>query len=167
MQIAPGGGPDVDVECPPNDLASDVTSAIKKKFDVLERLGLLWKAVSGDEKGLKDEILPVAKKAAREWWATHQREVMEALGRAFSAHADEFKTWVGTELFEAARDELVTPVLAAQGDRIETEGESLLRAAAKEFVEAPEGGFRVRFAQMLRTQLLNKKTALLLLERTE
>lgn len=150
-----------------DQLASHVTSAIKAKFDVLERLGLLWKAVSGDEKGLKKEILPVAKEAARAWWEGNQREVLEALGRAFSAHADEFKAWAGTELFEAARDELILPVLEAQGERLEAEGERLLRAAAKEFVEAPEGGFRVRFAQMLRTQLLNKKTALLLLERTE
>jgi hypothetical protein len=90
---------------------------------------------------------------------------MKALGRAFSAHGKDFKDWAGGELFEAARDELVLPVLEAQGRRLESEGETLLRAAAKEFVEAPEGGFRVRFAQMLRTQLLNKKTALLLLER--
>lgn len=149
-----------------DDLASHVTSAVKRKFDVLDRLGMLWKVVSGDEKGLKKEIMPVAKEAARAWWQSHQREVMQALGRAFSAHADEFRAWAGTELFEAARDELVLPVLQSQGERLEAEGEALLRLAAKEFVEAPEGGFRVRFAQMLRTQLLNKKTALLLLERT-
>ena len=150
-----------------DDLASHVTHAVKEKFDTLERLGLLWKVVRGDEKGLKREILPVAKQAARAWWEGHQPQVMKALGRAFQAHGDAFKTWAGTELFEAARDELVLPVLAAQGRRMEAEGEGLLRLAAKEFVEAPDGGFRVRFAQMLRTQLLNKKTALLLLERPE
>ena len=57
--------------------------------------------------------------------------------------------------------------LDSDAGRLEAEGEALLRAAAKEFVEAPEGGFRVRFAQMLRTQLLNKKTALLLLQRPD
>lgn len=150
-----------------DELASHVTRAVKKKFDVLERLGLLWKVVSGDEKGLKNEILPVAKEAARAWWEGNQAAVMKALGRAFSAHADGFKGWAATELFDAAREELVMPVLAAQGKRMEREGESLLRLAAKEFVEAPDGGFRVRFAQMLRTNLLNKKTALLLLERPE
>ncbi len=150
-----------------DDLADDVTDAVKKKFDVLDRLGLLWKAVRGDGKGLKKEVLPVAKEAARKWWAGNQAAVMKALGRAFSAHGEEFKDWAGGELFEAARDELVLPVLESQGERLESEGEALLRAAAKEFVEAPEGGFRVRFAQMLRTQLLNKKTALLLLQRPD
>lgn len=150
-----------------DDLASHVTEAVKGEFDFLQRMGLIVEVIRGDGDGLKEKIMPVAKKAAREWWASHQRQVMRALGRAFSAHTDEFKAWASTELFEAARDELVMPVLEAQGERIESEGESLLRAAAREFVEAPEGGFRVRFAQMLRTQLLNKKTALLLLEPAE
>ncbi len=148
-----------------DDLAAHVTRAVKKKFDVLDRLGMLWKVVRGDDKGLKDAILPVAKAAARAWWTEHEAEIMKALGRAFSAHADEFKAWASGELFDAAREELVMPILVAQGERLESEGEFLLRRAAKEFVEAPEGGLRVRFANVLRTQLLNKKTALLLLER--
>lgn len=148
-----------------DDLAIHVTGAVKKKFDVLDRLGMLWKVVRGDDKGLKDAILPVAKAAAREWWSQHEAEIMKALGQAFGAHSDEFKAWASGELFDAARDELVLPILAAQGERLEREGEFLLRRAAKEFVEAPEGGLRVRFAGVLRTQLLNKKTALLLLER--
>jgi len=150
-----------------DDLAAHVTEAVKRKFDVLDRLGMLWKVVRGDEKGLKNAIMPVAKAAAKAWWAKHEAELIQALGRAFSAHSDEVKTWASGELFEAARDELVLPILAAQGKRLESEGEFLLRRAAKEFVEAPEGGLRVRFAGVLRSQLLNKKTALLLLERTD
>ncbi|MDA1195962.1 MAG: hypothetical protein O2894_12360 [Planctomycetota bacterium] len=150
-----------------DELAGSVTSAVKHKFDVLDRLGLLWKVVRGDEQGLRDEILPVAKEAARAWWTQREPDVLRALGRAFSTQSEPIRAWAEGELFEAARDELVLPVLTAQSARLEAEGEALLRLATREFIEAPEGGFRVRFAALLRTQLLGKRTALLLLDRPD
>ena len=147
-----------------DDLATHVTSAIKEKFDMLDRVGLLWKVVKGDANGLQREVLPVAKTATQAWWTANEERVLSALGAALHEHRDDLQQWIGGELFEAARGELVEPILAAQRTRLEREGEAILRMAADAFVKAPAGGFRVRFASLLRTQLLRKDTALLLLE---
>ena len=146
-------------------LLDHVTNAVKRKFDLLDRLGMLWKVVKGDAKALKRQLVPVAKEAAQQWWAENEAAVLAAVGRALADHADGFRDWAAGELFHAAREELIEPIFAAQQERIEADGQALLRAAAEEFVTAPGGGFRVRFAAVLRTNLLNKKTALLLLER--
>lgn len=147
-----------------DQLASHVSAAIKGKFDMLARLGLLWKVVKGDAAGLQREVLPVAREAAQAWWAEHERDVLAALGAAVREQLGSLKAWAGGELFRAARTELVDPILAAQRERLEHEGEAILRSAADTFVRAPRGGFRVRFASVLRTHLLRKDTALLLLE---
>jgi len=147
-----------------DDLSAHVAVAVKGKFDLLARLGILWKVVRGDAEGLQREILPVAKNAARAWWKEHEAEVVQALGSAIQGRLAELKSWAGGELFQAARSELVQPILAAQRERLEEESEEILRSAADEFIRAPSGGFRVRFAAILRTHLLRKRTALLLLE---
>ena len=54
-------------------------------------------------------------------------------------------------------------MLAAQRARLEAEAEALLRRAADEVALAPGGGFRPRFASVLRTHLLGRGEALLLL----
>ena len=90
--------------------------------------------------------------------------MVQALGSAIQGRLAELKAWAGGELFQAARSELVEPILAAQRERLEEESEEILRSAADEFIRAPSGGFRVRFAAILRTHLLQKRTALLLLE---
>jgi hypothetical protein len=150
-----------------DDLSNTVTAAVKRKFDLLDRLGLLFKLVRGDAKGLKKQIMPVAVAAAQQWWLQRREAVLAAIGAAIGENAGELRAWAGGELLEAARAELVEPILAAQRERLESEGEALLKHAAREFVTAPGGGLRVRFATLLRTQLLDKKRALLLLERTE
>ncbi len=149
-----------------DDLAKYVTRAVRKKFDLLDRLGLLVKVVSGDSKGLSRKILPVAKDAAKRWWEENEARVLKAVGEAFAGEMPKIRAWATGELFKAARDELAVPIFEARRDVLEKEGEYLLKKAADEFIRAPQGGFRVRFAALLRTQLLNKKTALLLLERT-
>jgi len=148
-----------------DDLAKYVTRAVRKKFDLLDRLGLLVKVVSGDSKGLSRKILPVAKAAARRWWDENEPRVLKAVGTAFAAEMPSIRAWATGELLDAAREELAEPIFRARRDRLASEGEALLKKAADEFVRSPEGGFRVRFAAVLRAQLLNKKTALLLLER--
>lgn len=150
-----------------DNLANTVTHAMKQRFDLLDRLGLLLRFVRGDAKGLKKQLMPVAVAAAQRWWAVHQSTVLKEIGAAVSEHLLALRTWAGGELFTALREELVEPVFAEQRHRLEAEGEALLRLAADEFVESPDGGFRVRFAGVLRAQLLNKKTALLLLEPVE
>ncbi len=147
-------------------LASHVTRKVKKKLDLLDRLGLLVKVVTGDSKGLSRKLLPIAKDAAQQWWVDNQAQVLKALGEAFEAEYPRIRGWVAGELFDAAREELAEPIYEAHRARLEQEGEALLRAAADAFVKAPEGGFRVRFAAVMRAQLLNKKTALMVLERT-
>jgi len=145
-------------------LATHVAAAVKHKFDLLDRLGMLWKLMRGDAEGLKGQILPVAKDSARQWWAAHQSEVLRAIGEGLKGQRAQLRTWAGGEFFEAAREELIQPLFESQRQRLEREGEGLLRLAVHEFLEAPEGGFRVRFAALLRTQLLRKQTALLLIE---
>jgi uncharacterized protein (DUF2267 family) len=144
-------------------LLAHIAAAVKHKFDLLDRLGMLWKVVRGDAHGLERELAPVAKDAARTWWAQHQGDVLQAVGHALDEHAAEVQAWVGGELLDAAREELAGPVFEAQRPRIEAEAQRLLRSAADAFVNAPGGGFRVRFAAVLRTNLLDKRTALLLL----
>jgi hypothetical protein len=148
-----------------DDLAGAVTGAVKREFDVLDKLGLGWKFLRGDAKGIKKKLMPIVERSARAWWAANQTRVLQATGAALHDNLDAMRAWAGGELFRAAREELLQPILATQRGKLEAEGEALLRHAADEFVESPDGGFRVRFAGMLRTQLLNKKTALLLLER--
>lgn len=150
-----------------DDLSNTVTQAVKRKFDLLDRLGLLFRFVRGDAKGLKKQIMPVAVAAAQHWWLLRREAVLAAIGAAIAENGGDLRAWAGGELFQAARTELIEPILAAQRERLESEGEALLRMAAAEFVQAPSGGLRVRFAALLRTQLLDKKNALLLLERLD
>ena len=146
-----------------DDLANHVTKRIKKKFDLLDRLGLLVKVVSGDAKGLKDEVIPVARDASLEWWSQNQKRVFSEVGDGLGEHGSELQAWVTGELWHAFRDELMEPILERHGKRLEEDGQVLMRRAADTFIESPHGGFRIRFTSMLRHNLLNKKTALLLL----
>jgi hypothetical protein len=148
-------------------LSGAVTKAMDDRFDFLDRVGLLWKMLRGDAKGLRKDLEPVAKEAARRWWTTHQREVLTALGRGVEDAAPDFATWLKGPAWNAAKEEVLEPVFEAQRERLEDEAEALLRRAVEEVVVAPSGTFRVRFAGILRTHLLGKKTALLLLARTE
>ena len=148
-------------------LLDHITRALKHKFDLLDRIGMLWKVVRGDAKSLKRQIVPVAKAAAQQWWAANEPAVLEAVGKGLADHADALRDWATGELFDAAREELLDPIFEARRTRIEADAQALLHAAMDEFVTAPEGGFSVRFAAVLRTSLLDKKTALLLLERAD
>ncbi len=148
-----------------DDLTRYVAWRVEGKLDVWDKLGLGVKFISGDEKGILKKLMPTVESAARDWWTNNETKVVRNVGAVIRAHAGELQTWAGGELFAAAREELVQPILASQRKRLESEGEALLRYAADEFIQAPGGGFRVRFAALLRTQLLDKKTALLLLER--
>jgi hypothetical protein len=148
-----------------DELSGAITSAMKRKFDLLDKLGLGFKFLRGDARGIKRKVMPVVEAAAQQWWAVNQNRVMRAVGEALRARLEDVRTWAGGELFDAAREELFQPILAAQRTRLEADSEALLRYVAREFIESPGGGFRIRFASMLRTHLLNKKTALLLIER--
>ena len=55
-------------------------------------------------------------------------------------------------------------MLEAHRARLEQIAEDALGRAVDAIVLAPEGGFRVRFAAVLRTRLLDKRAPLLLLE---
>ena len=147
-------------------LAKWVTWKVKHELDTLDRLGLLVKVIRGDSKGLSKKILPIAKAAVQYWWDENQDNVLKALGASFHEQYPAIKRWVSGELLTAAREEFAEPIWNTHRGRLEAEGEALLRQAAEQFVKSPEGGFHVRFAAVLRAQLLNKKTALLLLERT-
>jgi hypothetical protein len=147
------------------DLSETVVGAMKREFDLLDRLGLLFKLLRNDAAGLQRTILPVAREASVRWWAAHRDDVLRAVGDGLGEHLGALRDWAGGELFDATRHELIEPILAAQRERLESEGEGLLRRAADEFVEAHGGGFRIRFTGLLRTQVLGKRTALLLLER--
>ena len=150
-----------------NGLMDDVTRAVDRHYDLLDRMGLLWKFVRGDRKGLKREVLPVAERAARDWWARNQNQVLDSVGVAVKARMPELRRFLETEVLAAAHQELLEPVLKEQQRRIAKEAERALREVVREVVEAPSGGFRVRFAGVLRHVLLQKKTAVLLLERVE
>lgn len=146
-----------------DELAAHVTKAVEDKFDLLDRLGLLWKMVRGDGQGLRRELVPVAKRATAAWWERHRDRVLATVGGALAERSGEIRAWAEGELLQATLDELVTPLWAAQRPRLEAEAEALLRTAAARFVESPVGGFRVRFASAVRHILLGKRTALLLL----
>ncbi len=148
-------------------MMDDVTRAVDRHYDLLDRMGLLWKFVRGDRKGLKREVLPVAERAAREWWGKNQHLVMDSVGAAVKARMPELRRFLETEVLAAAREELLEPVLREEQRHIAKEAEKALREVVRHVVEAPSGGFRVRFAGVLRHVLLQKKTALLLLERVE
>lgn len=149
-------------------LLADLTRTIRKALDdelgFLDRMGLLWKVATGDEKGLEKKVLPVAREAAERWWSEHRAQVLEQVGLTVRAHSDELAGWAGGRLLDAARDELLDPLLVAHRKRIESDAEALLREAVDAFVRAPDGGLRVRFAAVVRDTLLGKHTALLLLE---
>ncbi|MDJ0522294.1 MAG: hypothetical protein QNJ90_09495 [Planctomycetota bacterium] len=147
-------------------LAKWVTWKVNHELDTLDRLGLLVKFVRGDSKGLSRKVLPIAKAAVQFWWKENEANVLKAVGAAVEEQYPAIRKWVAGEVFDAARQELAEPIWKEHRERLEREGEALLRRAADEFVKSPEGGFRVRFAAVLRAQLLNKKTALLVLERT-
>ncbi len=145
-----------------DELSKHVTRDIERKFDLLDRLGLLWKFVRGDGQGLRREIVPVAKRSAEAWWSVNRDRVMRAIGAALEEKGPRLRAWVEDELIPATLDEIVEPVWDAQRPRLEAEAEALLRVAGESFVESPAGGFRVRFATAVRHVLLGKKTALLL-----
>ena len=147
-------------------LAKWVTWKVNHELDTLDRLGLLVKFVRGDSKGLSRKVLPIAKAAVQFWWQENQAGVLQAVADSVEEQYPAIRRWVAGEVFDAAREELAEPIFSKHRARLEREGEALLRRAADEFVKSPEGGFRVRFAAVLRAQLLNKKTALLVLERT-
>jgi len=150
-----------------DELAAHVTREVEKKFDLLDRLGLLWKMVRGDGQGLRRELVPVAKQAAARWWEVNKDRVLGAVGDGLRQQMPLVRAWVEGELLDAALDELVAPIWQAQRPRLEAEAEALLRVAASTFVESPTGGFRVRFATAIRHVLLGKRSALLLLEPAE
>ena len=146
-------------------LTRDVTQAVDKRFDLLGRLGLLWKMLRGDGEGLRKDLVPVAQKAAESWWTAHSDEVLRAVGDGVGDRKEELGAWLEGPLWEAARDELLLPVVRAQRPRLEAEAEALLERALGEVVLAPGGGLRLRFAGVVRTHLLGHDTPLLLVER--
>ncbi len=91
--------------------------------------------------------------------------MLGALGDTFKEKLPEIRTWMNDELLPAAREELIDPLLALHRERLEDEGEKLMKFAMREVIRSNGGGFRVRFASMLRMTLLGKKQALILLER--
>jgi hypothetical protein len=147
-----------------DDLVSQIARSLEQRFDLLDRVGLLWKVVRGDAKGLRREIQPVAVSAAEAWWQARGDEVIGAVGAGVAARTDEWKAWLGGEVLEAAREELGEPLLREHRARLERAAEDALGRVVDEVVAAPEGGFRVRFASVLRTRLLDKDAPLLLLE---
>jgi hypothetical protein len=144
-------------------LTGDITAAVKARFDFLDRVGLLWKVLRGDEKGLQKELVPVAREAARGWWSLHGAEALAAVAAGVNDRREALGTWLRGPAWSAARDELLLPVVRDERDRLSAEVEALLRQAVEEVALAPGGGFRPRFASVLRTHLLGRGQALLLL----
>lgn len=147
------------------DLAAHVAKDVERRYDLLARLGLLWQMVRGDAEGLKRDLTPVATKSAKAWWADHQAEVLTRVGDAIRAEGEPLKAWLASDVLEAAKEELLQPVLSSEGRRIERAADRLLRRASAAVVEAPDGGFRLPFATVVRARLLEKDSPLLLLER--
>jgi hypothetical protein len=143
-------------------LTREVTRAVDQRFDLLDRLGLLWKMVKGDGEGLRKELLPVAKEAAQRWWSEHATEVLEALGQGLADRGPELGDWLAGPVWDAAQTELLLPIAHAQRARLEAEAQGLLEAALAEVVLAPGGGLRPRFAHVVRTHLLGHRAPLLL-----
>jgi hypothetical protein len=147
------------------DLASSVAKGVEREYGLLERLGIVWKMVRGDAEGLKRALAPVAEREARAWWDRRRGDVLAAVGDAIRARGPELEAWLRERVLAAARDELARPILSDHAARLEEEASAWLREAVDRIVEAPAGGFRVRFATVLRHHLLDKEQALLLLER--
>lgn len=150
-----------------NELGDAVAHDMKKHFDLLDRLGLLWGMVRGDATGLARKLLPVAEASAKRWWREHQDDVLTAAGEAVLDEAPRWQAWLTQEVWDAAREELAEPLLAAQRDQIEAAADDAIRVVLDAVVEAPDGGFRTRFAAVLRSRLLEKDEPLLLLEAVE
>jgi hypothetical protein len=148
-----------------DSLSREVTQAVDKRFDLLDRLGLLWKMVKGDGEGLRKDLLPVAQAAAARWWSEHASEVLEALGQGLGDRGTQLGDWLAGPVWEAAQAELFVPILRAQRARLEAEAQALLEAALAEVVLAPGGGLRPRFAHVVRTHLLGHHAPLLLVRR--
>ncbi len=144
-------------------LTQEVSDAVDARFDLLDRLGLLWKLVRGDAAGLRRSVLPVAREVAAGWWGRHAEEVVRAVGQGLEERRDSLRAWLTGPAWEAARDELLRPTLAEARGRLAAEVEGLAREALEEVALAPGGGFRPRFASVLRTHLLGRGQALLLL----
>jgi hypothetical protein len=146
-------------------LAEEVTQALKRKYDLLDRMGVLWKFLRGDADGLKREVLPVAEETARAWWAAHRDEVLRAAGEGLRSQGPAIESWLEEEVLAAARDELLEPMWTAHAAALETELRAWAALAADEVALDPRGGFRTRFAALLRHHLLGDTSSLLLLER--
>jgi hypothetical protein len=150
-----------------DEVGDVVTRDLEAHFDLLDRMGILWKVVRGDAKGLAEQLLPVAEKSVKTWWAGNRDEVLGAVGEAIVDEAPRWQAWLTGEVWDAAKEEIAGPVLEAQKERIEAEAEEAIREVLDVVVSAPGGGFRTRFAAVLRSQLLNKDEPLLLIERRD
>lgn len=148
-----------------DDLASHVTKDIEREFDLLDRVGLLWRIVRGDGDGLGKKLLPVAEQSVKAWWTERQNEVLSAVGRGVASRAGDLQAWLLEDVWTAAREELAEPMLEARRERLEREGEAAIAEVLAAVVRMPEGGFRTRFAAVVRARLLEKDEPLLLLER--
>ena len=144
-------------------LSAEVAAAIKARFDFLDRVGLLWKVLRGDAQGLQKELAPVVRESAARWWQARSAEVFAVLADGAAAHRPALEGWLKGPVWGAARDELLLPVLQDRRARLEAEAEAVLREALEEVALEPEGGFRPRFASVLRTHLLGRGEALLFL----
>lgn len=146
------------------DLAQDVSRAVGARLDLLDRLGLLWKVVRGDGDGLRRQMLPLAREAAERWWTAHASDVGAAVGAGLEAHRADLRTWLEGPGWRAVRDEVLLPVVREGRERLAADAQALLSDALARVALAPGGGFRPRFASVLRTHLLGRGQALLLLE---
>jgi hypothetical protein len=150
-----------------NELGNAVARDLKDHFDLLDRLGLLWGMVRGDTRGLAKKLLPIAEASVRRWWRKHQDAVLAAAGEAVMDEAPRWQGWLLNEVWSAAREELAEPLLAAKREQIEDAADDAIQAVLDTVVTAPGGGFRTRFAAVLRSRLLEKDEPLLLLEAIE
>ncbi len=148
-----------------DEVTGDVVDELERHFDLLERLGLLWKVVRGDGRGLEGALRPVVERTLERWWNENSGRVIQAVGDGLAAEGPRWQEWLQTEVLQAAREELAEPILISQRVRLEREAEGAIRDVMRVVVEAPDGGFRVRFAAVLRSRLLEKDDPLLLLER--
>ena len=150
-----------------NELGNAVARDMKDHFDLLDRLGLLWGMLRGDANGLAKKLLPIAEASAKRWWLRHQDAVLAAAGDAVMDEAPRWQGWLTTEVWKAAREELAEPLLEAKKEQIEDAADDAIRVVLDAVVEAPDGGFRTRFATVLRARLLKKGDPLLILEAIE
>ncbi len=148
-----------------DELVRYVGRDLEKRFGFLDRVSLLLKYLRGDTDALRGELVPAATESATRWWAARRDAVLTAVGEALLAEAKPVGTWLVEAVLPAARDTLLRPVLDAQAPAIERSAQRVLDDATRLVVEAPEGGFRVRFAAAVRSRLLEKRGPLLLLER--